>query len=179
MDRKGIFFVGSYNHPPNREAIVYFMNEIFQKLSGEIQSLKVDIVGSGWLENSDKIFNDFQIRNQINFLGQVADLKSYCNQKRISIAPLLSGAGIPTKMVDSVSYGVPVIATAKAWDSFFRLEDPMNPVHEGDLIDAINNVYLNENEWKATLSKQTDLFSELFSTTNFQKTLATSVIFTK
>jgi hypothetical protein len=55
----------------------------------------------------------------------------------------------------------------------------MNPVHEGDLIDAINNVYLNENEWKATLSKQTDLFSELFSTTNFQKTLATSVIFTK
>lgn len=46
--------------------------------------------------------------------GFVADLEEFFSEIRLSLAPLRYGAGLKGKVISSLSYGVPVIATGVA-----------------------------------------------------------------
>ena len=82
--------------------------------------------------------------------GYVADLDDVFGRCRVSIAPLRYGAGQKGKIVTSLSYGVPVIATSVAVEGMhFRGE---SVVKVGDtpesFAQAIADVYLDEAKWQ-------------------------------
>lgn len=109
---KDIIFVGSYNHHPNQEGVEWFFHEIWPQLRENLPDAKFHLVGSGF-ENTDFTDRD----NRIVVHGQVTDqtlryLYSIC---RVSIAPLLSGAGIKGKLVEACAIGLPCVGTAVAW----------------------------------------------------------------
>lgn len=109
--REDILFVGSYNHPPNREAIEYFLSNVWPDVSRELPGVRLHICGSGF-ENSS-----LEGGGNVIVHGQVTDqtLTYLYSISRAAIAPLLTGAGIKGKVIEACANGVPCVGSSVAW----------------------------------------------------------------
>ncbi len=105
-ERKNILFIGGFEHPPNVDAILYFVNEIFPLILEYIPDLVFYIIGS----KAPEEIRSLESAN-VKTVGYIEDLDEYFNQCRLSVAPLRYGAGVKGKINSSLSYGVPVVAT--------------------------------------------------------------------
>ncbi len=105
-DRWGILFVGGFQHPPNLDGILFFLEEVLPFVRAKIPELEVHIVGSrtppALLARQEK---------HVQIHGFVPDLDSLLDRVRLSIAPLRFGAGVKGKINQSMACGVPVVAT--------------------------------------------------------------------
>jgi GT2 family glycosyltransferase len=110
-ERNDILFVGSYNHPPNREAIANFIDNIWPDILKQLPKATLHLCGSGF-ENADSLAGPNLVRH-----GLVSDqtLAYLYSISRVSIAPLLTGAGMKGKVIESCAHGVPCVGTELAW----------------------------------------------------------------
>ena len=77
---------------------------------GEIEKNNMSLI----LENQAKqlVVEPLKIDPQINFIGEVKDVTSYYNKNNIAIVPLLEGSGTRLKILEAMSFGLPVISTS-------------------------------------------------------------------
>ena len=106
-DRKNIVFVGSFQHPPNIDAVKFFVSEIMPHVRKLIPGLKFYIVGSHMVDEI-KVLEASDIVIQ----GFVQDLSQFLSEFKLSVVPLRVGAGIKGKIGASLSLGLPVISTS-------------------------------------------------------------------
>ncbi|TYP00073.1 GT2 family glycosyltransferase [Geothermobacter ehrlichii] len=106
-DRRDILFVGGFNHPPNVDAVRFFVSEIWPGIREDNPGLKFYVVGSDVPDEIRSLADD-----TIIVTGYVEDLAPYFNRCLMSVAPLRYGAGVKGKINMSMSYGVPVVATS-------------------------------------------------------------------
>ncbi len=107
--RQGIAFLGGYNHAPNVEAVVFFVENIAPLLLESAPHIHFYIYGS----NMPDSFNKFTLPN-VKVMGFVEKLDDLFHKHRIFVAPLLSGAGIKGKVLDSLAYGLPTVLSKVA-----------------------------------------------------------------
>lgn len=105
--RKGLSFLGSFNHPPNVEGIKWFCRDVMPLL--EEQQLSLTIYGSGLSQDIKDLANDW-----INPVGHIEDVADAYQRHRVFVAPLLSGAGMKGKVVSALAYGIPTVLTPTA-----------------------------------------------------------------
>jgi GT2 family glycosyltransferase/SAM-dependent methyltransferase/glycosyltransferase involved in cell wall biosynthesis len=105
--RKDLIFIGGFQHPPNLDAVLYFVRSIFPLIKLEIPDIKLFIIGS----KAPNEILDLTSQESIIVTGYVDDLAPPFNQCRLSVAPLRYGAGVKGKVITSLSYGLPVVAT--------------------------------------------------------------------
>lgn len=106
--REGLLFVGNmdYDDSPNVDSVIWFVEEIFPIIKKEIPSITLDLVGTA---NSSRIR---LINKEGVFIhGKVKYLSLFYNKCRIFIAPTRYAAGIPFKIHEAASFGLPVVAT--------------------------------------------------------------------
>ena len=123
-NRSDILFIGNFEHPPNTDAMEFFLDEIFPIIQQGNPGIKVKIVGGhvpGHLKS--------RASGSIEFTGFVSDITPLFNNIRISIAPLRYGAGVKGKINSSMAYGVPAVVTSMAAEG-------MNLVHGQDILIA-------------------------------------------
>lgn len=103
-----LLFVGGFGHPPNREGIVWFVNEVLPRLNADEARFHVKIVGS----TPPRDVLDLQSAH-VEICGFVADddLSQMYGQVDIAIAPLLHGGGVKGKVIEAMARGVPVVTT--------------------------------------------------------------------
>lgn len=107
-------YIGSFNHPPNRNAIAFFINDIATLLEKNKIDFRYFIAGTNNANEIKKIINYSTLKNKrkvIN-LGKVEKVKSFYQKIDILIAPILSGSGTRIKILESLSFGIPVITSA-------------------------------------------------------------------
>lgn len=123
-ERQDILFIGCYEHPPNVDAMTWFLDEIMPRVVDANPAIRLHIVG-------DHLPEELAARASDNVLidGFVADITPLFNSIRLSIAPLRYGAGVKGKINSSLSYGVPMVATSMAAEG-------MGLVHEKDILIA-------------------------------------------
>ena len=114
-ERKGIWFVGGYQHPPNVDAAVWFAHEILPLIQTELPDLVFHLVGSK-APPQVKALGDLP---GIQFHGFVHDIEPFLDGCRLAVAPLRYGAGVKGKVNMSMSYGQPVVATPIAVEGMF------------------------------------------------------------
>ena len=104
-----LLFVGGFGHPPNKDGLEWFLNEIFPKVIAVQSDVKLTIIGSKCPQEIFELAND-----NIIVLGQVSEqvLELEYEKARISIVPLRYGAGVKGKVIESMKYRVNVITTA-------------------------------------------------------------------
>ena len=109
--RRDILFVGSYNHPPNREAIEYFLENVWPDVRERLPGASLHICGSGF-ENAT-----FAADPRVIVHGHVTDatLAYLYGSSRVALAPLISGAGIKGKVIEACANGVFPLGSAAAW----------------------------------------------------------------
>lgn len=170
--RQGILFVGGYQHPPNLDAIEYFLDEILPLLARRLPGLTVHIVGSNTPERLQR-----RASPQILVHGYVAHLDDLLDQVRLSIAPLRYGAGVKGKVNQSMAHGVPVVATTIATEGM-HLEDGRN-VMVGDtpaaFADALHLIYTDADLWNRVAAAGLENIEQHFSFAAVRQQLMTSL----
>ena len=111
-DRTGLIFVGSWNHPPNGDAVTWFLDEVLPLVRADLPEIDVHIVGSdqpAGLAAGDP---------RVHCHGWVEDLDSLYDTVRVAIAPLRFGSGIKGKIGEALSRGVPAVTTTVGAEGF-------------------------------------------------------------
>ena len=106
--RQNILFFGALreNDSPNVDSLMWFCSDIFPTLMKKNRGLRLVVVG----DSSATLLGTLKSKN-IDFLGRVEDLSDVYNQARIFVAPTRFAAGIPHKIHEAASRGVPTVAT--------------------------------------------------------------------
>jgi GT2 family glycosyltransferase len=107
--RHDLVFVGGFQHPPNIDAVLWFVNEVFPRVREALPDLRFHVIGSKVTEAIRLLGDEHVIVH-----GFVDDIAPYMDDCRISLAPLRYGAGVKGKVNMAMSYGLPVVATTMA-----------------------------------------------------------------
>ena len=100
-----LFHLGAMDWGPNREGVEWFIREVWPAIRAVHPKTEFHIGGRG-LSKSD--WTD--VAGVVNH-GEVVDARAFGMQFDMLVVPLLRGAGIRVKIVESLSRGIPVAAT--------------------------------------------------------------------
>jgi GT2 family glycosyltransferase/SAM-dependent methyltransferase len=120
-ERSGLLYIGGFQHTPNVDAVLYFVQSIYPLIKLELPDIKFYVLGS---KPPDEIL-DLATDSSIVVTGYLEDVAPYFNRCRLSVAPLRYGAGLKGKVITSLSYGLPMVASTIACEGI-GLEDETN-----------------------------------------------------
>lgn len=100
-------FVGHGGHPPNKDGLLWFLNNIWPKLL-EHTSLCLKVIG---IWQDDFVQYITQTYQRVVFTGFVDDLAEAL-QDTVMIVPLRVGSGMRMKILDAANCGIPFITTS-------------------------------------------------------------------
>lgn len=106
--REGIMFVGGFGHPPNEDAVIWFVENVYPLIEKQ-QDIPFYIVGSNPTERIKKLQ-----RKNIIVKGFVSEeeLRELYNTCKVVVVPLRYGAGVKGKVVEALYYGTPMVTTS-------------------------------------------------------------------
>jgi LmbE family N-acetylglucosaminyl deacetylase/glycosyltransferase involved in cell wall biosynthesis len=105
-ERKDLMFIGGYEHQPNEDAMMYFVEDILPLIRKKIPGIRLFVVGS---KPSEKILG--LASDNVEVTGYVKNISPYFKQSRLFVSPLRYGAGMKGKIGQSMSFGLPVVTT--------------------------------------------------------------------
>jgi GT2 family glycosyltransferase/2-polyprenyl-3-methyl-5-hydroxy-6-metoxy-1,4-benzoquinol methylase/glycosyltransferase involved in cell wall biosynthesis len=104
--RKGLVFVGNFNHTPNVDAALWFCREILPLVQAQLPGTRLTILGPNPPADVQALAG-----SAVSVLGWVPDTAPHLDAARISVAPLRVGAGMKGKVGEALSRGLPVVTT--------------------------------------------------------------------
>jgi GT2 family glycosyltransferase len=104
--RSGLVFIGSYNHPPNIDAVKWLCLEIMPLVWASRPDITVNLLGSNLKDEVKELASD-----RVVVTGYVPEVEPYFQESRVFVAPLRFGAGMKGKIGQSLSLGLPTITT--------------------------------------------------------------------
>uniref|UniRef100_Q3AQI8 Glycosyltransferase-like protein n=1 Tax=Chlorobium chlorochromatii (strain CaD3) TaxID=340177 RepID=Q3AQI8_CHLCH len=161
-ERKNIVFIGGFKHQPNLDAITYFISEIWPKVHLKLHDAKLRIIGSN---PPKELYRLVDSDNTIELLGYVANLDPEFNTCKLTVAPLRSGAGIKGKIVTSLSYGVPCVASPIASEGMELIPDKdlLVAKEPDEFANKIIKLYTDEALWNALSDNALTTVEERYS----------------
>ena len=114
--REGLLFVGGFAHPPNADAVLWFVREVYPLIREDMEAVGKQppdfyIVGS---RVTDEIQALQQPGNGVIIKGFVSEeeLAWLYDTTRIVVVPLRYGAGVKGKVVEALYHGMAIITTS-------------------------------------------------------------------
>lgn len=108
-NRHDLLFVGGFGHPPNVDAVQWFVQAVMPQLLSKQPDLKLNIVGSNVPDAIKNMVSEHVIVH--GFLSDEALSKLY-KEVRIVVVPLRFGAGVKGKVLEALQHGVPIVTTS-------------------------------------------------------------------
>lgn len=168
-----LLFIGSFDHPPNVEAIELYRKKVFPQLQLMNFTGKLIIVGKGMEKILDKYSHDLIFIKGIEVKGQINNLDEIKGQFALGIAPLISGSGIKFKLFDYLSLGVATIGT----DILFQGIDETLGFSIDDIANQILAHIKNPELRIKTFERQKHKIMEYIDADDYKKSLTNSIIF--
>ncbi|WP_258344783.1 glycosyltransferase [Saccharopolyspora gregorii] len=109
--RRDVLFVGSFDHPPNRDAAEWAAAEVLPLVRERCPEAVLHVVGSNPTEEVLALAGD-----GVEVHGWVPDLAALYERSRVVLAPLRFGAGVKGKVGEALGLGVPVVGTTLAME---------------------------------------------------------------
>jgi GT2 family glycosyltransferase len=166
--RSGLLFVGG-THPPNVDALRYFISEIFPPLQAKLPGMVLTVAG----EVPRHELNDLEL-GQVVFTGYLQDLRPLFEQALVYIAPLRFGAGIKGKILEALNCGLPVVTTSVGAEGI-GLTDTENVLiadSAADFCTAVIKLYRDPVLWDKIRTKGRGYVGMNFSQDAFKKRVA-------
>jgi glycosyltransferase involved in cell wall biosynthesis len=103
-------FVGGIDFQPNFDAVRYFAKELYPAMQAVgLGGMHLTVVGSN-PARAQAVLQSPGLR----FVGYVRDLESQFRAHNVFVAPIVSGSGIKTKVLEAMAWGMPVLGTDEA-----------------------------------------------------------------
>jgi len=142
--RRDVLFVGSFDHPPNRDAARWAAAEIMPLVREHCPDAVLHVVGSNPTDEVRALAGD-----GVEVHGWVPDLAALYERSRVALAPLRFGAGVKGKVGESLACGVPVVGTTLALEGM-HLEperDVLVADDAGGLAEAVVQLLTDDATW--------------------------------
>jgi GT2 family glycosyltransferase len=142
--RADLVFLGGYRHPPNVDAVRFFISEVMPYLRELVPGIVFRIAGSHMPDS----FHELAAADVV-LDGFIPDLSAYFEGIRVMVAPLRYGAGIKGKVFDALARGLPCVASSVAAEGM-TLADREEIVVADDprqIAEAIAWVYQDREAW--------------------------------
>jgi len=159
-DRRDIYFVGGYQHPPNIDAACWFVNDVWPLIHKQLPDMCFHLIGSKAPERVRTLSGDGVI-----FHGFVESLDPFLSGCRLAVAPLRYGAGIKGKVNMSMAHGQPVVATTAAVEGMFAEHERELLVAEDaeSFANEVVRLYQDEGLWNRLSDASVQNVEEHFS----------------
>ena len=143
-EREGLWFVGGFQHPPNVDAMQWFVREVWPRIAERLPDARFHIVGSKMPDAIRRLAGE-----RVEVHGHVPDLSPFLDRCRIAVAPLRYGAGVKGKVNQSMAHGQPVVATPIAVEGMHVVpgEDALVAESPDAFADAVVALYGDESLW--------------------------------
>lgn len=151
-DAEKIFFMGSLDYEPNQDALTYFLENIWSKILEKSPTCELLVIGGG------SVPTRFRSYQNVVFLGFVPDVFQVIARCRALVAPIRFAGGTPSKILEAMGYGIPVITT------------PTAAAGIPELIHETNAIIISESDTQAWA----DAIHRLFTDNLFKQKLATN-----
>ena len=159
-ERHGIAFLGGFNHQPNREAVKYFVDSVMPLLRVAQPDIKFHVYGS-------KVTPDIEALacSDVIIEGYVESLSDMFNTCRVFIAPLLSGAGIKGKVLESIAHGIPSVLSPVAAEAtgLCHRHSALIAHEPSDWSESIAELYTDAELWQSISDRSHDLIETDYS----------------
>lgn len=99
---KNLLFVGNFSYFPNVDAIKFFYDNVFSKITDK--EVTLTIVG----KNSRKLSIPYDPR--INIIEYVDDIRSVYARSEVFVFPVRYGGGTNFKVIEAMAVGIPIVA---------------------------------------------------------------------
>jgi len=168
-ERKGILFVGGFKHPPNLDAILWFIKEILPLVKSRIPSIELTVAGSNPPNDLIKLSGDGVI-----VTGKLTEkeLNDQYRERRLVVVPLRYGAGVKGKVIEAMYHGVPIITTSIGAEG---IDLSANALLISDDIKSFANhvihAYTNPKIWEIASKNLINIAKHNFSKLNAHKIL--------
>jgi glycosyltransferase involved in cell wall biosynthesis len=169
---KTLLFVGNFRHPPNVDAALFLLKQVWPELMQAVPTLRLIVVGP---EPPPEVRAAANTRLIVT--GRVADVREYYAQADGMVVPLRYGSGTRLKILEAFAAGVPVISTplgiegikAEPERHFLKAETPQAFVRQIErlLSDLTLGEQLARNarglveahyDWKALAGRQLEVY---------------------
>ena len=159
--RSGILFVAGFGHPPNVDAAKWLTQDIMPLIRASVPGVHLWLVGSNPTSEVQRLAAD-----DITVTGYVTDeqLLEFYRTARVAIVPLRFGAGVKSKVVEAMHYGLPLVTTPVGAQGLQGLDDTV-PVSDDPHRLAMDVVALLESDdrWREVAEKAKSYISGRFS----------------
>jgi len=144
-ERRGLVFIGSFQHPPNVDGVLWYARDVLPRLRQLLPGVPTYVIGSNPPASIRSLAaDDFVVTDYVK------DVTPYFAGCRVSVSPLRYGAGVKGKVNLAMSYGLPVVATSPSIEGMHL--DPGNDVLVADDADAfaqaVAEAYADEALWQ-------------------------------
>lgn len=158
--REGFMFMGGFRHPPNADAVEYFVHEVMPFVRRKLPGICFYIYGSHMPPSIEALEAP-----DIVVCGFAPDLTPVFDRHRVSVVPLRYGAGFKGKVAMSLAHGVPVVGSPIAIEGtglrdgehILEASDP------GDFAAALAKLYTDRTAWEALSQAGRNFVAENFS----------------
>jgi O-antigen biosynthesis protein len=166
--RRDWLFIGSFQHRPNVDAVLFFVQQIFPLVSSRLRDAKFYIIGDNAPPEIVALANE-----KIAVTGLQRDARPFFDSVKLSVAPLRFGAGVKGKINQSMGFGVPVVATSVAVDGteLRDREDILVADEPQDFAEALIQLYESEELWSRLSENGVRKTRELYSVEAARKKL--------
>jgi len=103
-------FIGALNWQPNVQGLRWFTDRVWPVVSRALPEASLHIAGRGAPVRAPAWLRD----KNITWRGETDDARQFMASVNVMIAPLFAGSGLRIKIIEAMSIGRPVVATAVA-----------------------------------------------------------------
>ena len=163
-----VFHFGSMDWMPNEEAVLWFINNVWEKVLEKIPQAKFYVIGRGM---GDKILG--LNKPNVVVIGKIQNAEKVYHHYSVMVVPLLSGSGMRIKMIEGMAYAKPIVATNIGAEGI-AITPNKNCILADNATDFANAVIeiLNDEEKRKSLQNEARNFIEhYFENTTLVKQL--------
>lgn len=153
-------FLGGLDYGPNLEALRWWRDSIAPLLCRRGGPVQLSVIGFASKDHLHEFAG-----SGIDLLGYIPDLRAALAGHRMFVAPILSGAGVKTKVLDGMSAALPVVATTTGLSGIPAVSG-VHALCADDAVafaDAVTQLAENHNRAEAIGQSGRALLAECFS----------------
>lgn len=167
--RKGLMFLGGYQHPPNGDAVRWFIKEVLPFIREKLQDVVLFVLGSN---PSDEILV-LHKPGVVEVIGWVEDLEPWFSSTRVFVCPLRYGAGMKGKNGQSMSYGLPIVTTSIGAEGMQLIHGKHALIANSasEFAQSVIDLYESEDLWNHISTNSREHIKELYSPDQVSKSL--------
>jgi GT2 family glycosyltransferase/glycosyltransferase involved in cell wall biosynthesis len=166
--RRDFLFIGGFQHTPNIDAVIFFVEKIYPRVRERLPDVKFYIIGDKAPPEVVALETE-----RIVVTGLQTDVRPFFESVKLSVAPLRFGAGVKGKINQSMGFGVPVVATSLAVEGM-ELTDHENVLvadEPEDFARALIQLYESEELWNRLSQNALEKTKAMYSVSAARKRL--------